>query len=581
MKSPFKPPPAERTVRLRSSGFESSVVRSPTWSEDDSLAWFFQHPARVNPSAFATALLAACLVPARRPSEVAAVPESDRARLRRAVIAVCGRKREWRGLHGSHLSGDERLMAVMVWRWSEHELALTRLRESQRELFDSAHALGGKPVVPADTGLGLAFVVQQAMRSMAVYDRVLNPLPNYSKLFQPLFPDYAKSLRLFTGNSAVFDPLPNYSKLLRPFAHGSLALTGFSDPAATEAARLARGLYADPSPLVLRAGGPSSFIWSQQVRDMLGLGKPAWMETVQKMTDRLLGPRGHLGGDLLGLQHTVEASLSLERMFGVDPTKAAVLRMPVMPTLPSLPFDTSEMFTRLTGAPLEEFFEAVEEAELVAQRWEQRALWYLLAQLGLHDLRRLSSLTRAEVEDAVLYALEAVITDGEVVVALRAAVERAPHLAKLHRVHLDHCLEHAGEGSYIQASGSLYPGLEGAFGQIGYVRALITADRRRTDNPKKKVQFETMVKRLGLNQEFELFVVTAVFGDAGDPYRHGHGDSEEGVRKQVLFGIAALAGWLQEFGDYEALDVLAWRMRQALPAAIERAGRPLLPPGDG
>ena len=41
------------------------------------------------------------------------------------------------------------------------------------------------------------------------------------------------------------------------------------------------------------------------------------------------------------------------------------------------------------------------------------------------------------------------------------------------------------------------------------------ADRRRTDNPKRKIPLETMVKRLGLSQEFELFVVTAVFGDAG------------------------------------------------------------------
>ena len=74
---------------------------------------------------------------------------------------------------------------------------------------------------------------------------------------------------------------------------------------------------------------------------------------------------------------------------------------------------------------------------------------------------------------------------------------------------------------------------------------------------------------------------TAVFGDTGDPYRHGHGDSEAGVRRQVLFGIAALAGWLQEFSDYEALDVLAWRMRRALAVDIERARRPLLPPGEG
>ena len=193
------------------------------WGEDDSLAWFFQHPARVNPSAFVTALLAACLVPARRLAEVAALPEPDRARLRRAVIAVCGREREWRALHGSHLSGDERLMAVMVWRWSEHELALARLRERQRELFEAAQAIEGKPVVPADTGLGVVSVVQQAMRSMAVYDRLLNPLPNYSKLFQPLFPDYSKSLRLFDGPLGAVRP---DAELLEDVARFPVRLAG-------------------------------------------------------------------------------------------------------------------------------------------------------------------------------------------------------------------------------------------------------------------------------------------------------------------------------------------------------------------
>jgi hypothetical protein len=151
----------------------------------------------------------------------------------------------------------------------------------------------------------------------------------------------------------------------------------------------------------------------------------------------------------------------------------------------------------------------------------------------------------------------------------------------IHRTHLDHCLKHAGEGLYIEASGSLYPGLEGAFGQIGYAKSLITLDRRRTDNPKVKMKFETLVKQLGLQREFELFVVTTVFGEAGDPYRHGHGDPEAGVRRQVLFGIAALAGWLQEFAHYPALDMLAWYIKKVLPAAITLAQRPALPPGNG
>jgi hypothetical protein len=47
-----------------------------------------------------------------------------------------------------------------------------------------------------------------------------------------------------------------------------------------------------------------------------------------------------------------------------------------------------------------------------------------------------------------------------------------------------------------------------------------------------------------------------------------------GARRQVLLGIAAVAGWLQELAGVRARDGLGERMSRALPSAIERA-RPL------
>lgn len=163
-------------------------------------------------------------------------------------------------------------------------------------------------------------------------------------------------------------------------------------------------------------------------------------------------------------------------------------------------------------------------------------------QFGFHTLRRLAKLDKSDVEEVVLYALGAAVADGVVIRALRDAAASAPHLDSVHRIHLDHMLEHAAEGSYVKASGSLYPGLEGAFGEIARRKAIIARERTWVSNPNKKVKFETVVKRLGLEHEFELFVVRAVLGEAGDPYRHGHGDATRGVRHQVLFGIAAHAG---------------------------------------
>lgn len=537
---------SEQRVRLRNRGFESCVVRCPSWADLGPLEWLFLRPARVSARQFVSEMLGACLVPAWRPGEVEALPESDRARLRLALVAACGREREWRKLHGSHLSTDERLMAVMVWRWRDYERFLARVRDRRRELAASAT----KDVEPAGAvRLPDASIAAQDLRSMA--------LPTG-------FPDYSKLLNTF----------PDYYKL-RLFPYGSPLLPRLPDPALTTALGLVRKLYADPSPLVVqRVGGPSSFIWSKAMRSALGVGEPAWVNTVRMMTDGLVGPQNlRVGLGDLGLASSVAASLKLTHLLGIQSPAAAVLRMPMMR------FDIGETLRRYTGEPLRDFFEAMQEAGLVADRWECRALWYLLSQFGPYELRHLAPLSRTEVEAAVLYALEAVVADGVVVPALRAAVAQAPHLGKFHRIQLDHMLLQAAERSYVIASGSLYPALEGAFGEVGAAKAIITANRRLTVDPKKKVKFESMVKQLGLHEEFELFVVTAVFGEAGDPYRHGHGDPEEGVRRQVLFGIAALAGWLQEFAGFPALDVLVARMASSLPTAIDRVRPPVLQVG--
>ena len=165
-----------------------------------------------------------------------------------------------------------------------------------------------------------------------------------------------------------------------------------------------------------------------------------------------------------------------------------------------------------------------------------------LSGLPLGVTRQLwSRLTReAEVEAAVVDALEAVITDGEFVPALREAVASAPHLVDSQRIHLDHMLEHAAQREYVHAVAPLYFGLEGAFWEVAYQLPVVTPERRDLRVPNKLVGFEKVVKLLPLEQELQTFMVRAVFGTAGNAYRHGGASS--GERRQVLFGIAALAG---------------------------------------
>lgn len=502
----------ECVVRLRSPGFESSVVTPPLWGEGSSLAWFLQHPARASPTAFVTALLATCLVPTRRQAEVAALPESDRAALRRAMIAACGREREWHRLYGSHLSGDERLMAVMVWRWSAQERTLARLREIHREFAETTDASGGTSALPADIGgIAAAFTPQRAFQSITVFRKLATPFPVFRKL-----------PRLVSPQPALIPKLPSYpAPLLRVPKYPKLAL------------------------------GPANR--SPIDATVLGLGEPPWLQTVKHMTTAVALHRGVVSQLNLGLRPFASSSR----------LRTAALSF----------VDIHTTFSNIV-ASLRELGERLEQARRFMFVWERRALWFLLARLGLRAWRWLADLDPAEVEEVILDALEVVVTDGEVIPALREAVANAPYLTPFQRPLLDNMLEQAAERAYITACGSMYLGVEGAFAEIGCARMIITPDRRWTQPPHKPISFDAMVKRLQLKHEgFESFIVKAVFGTAGNPYRHGYADADAGVRRQVLFGVAALAGWLQEFAGVEALDMLGIRLEGALPAALEPVRR--------
>ena len=119
------------------------------------------------------------------------------------------------------------------------------------------------------------------------------------------------------------------------------------------------------------------------------------------------------------------------------------------------------------------------------------------------ELTELAALTEEEVETVVLDALEAVAADGAFIAALRTEVGRAPHLNDTLREHLDDMLEHAEKGEWVRASGQLYPGLEGAFWEVAYAHTVVTEERKDPRNTNKAIGFETMVKRLAIEQEFK------------------------------------------------------------------------------
>lgn len=503
----------QREVRLHTRGFKSVLVRAPAMAVEQELHRFYARPVRANASAFVNDLLAGCVEPTRRPCEFAALPEAERAQLCLALIGVCNLGASWRSLYGSHLTGDERLFAVMLWR---HQAELAKFAELVRQLGrQRQQALGVQQVL----GMPKALDMQKAL---GINKNILG-MSGIARLFGANSPFNAASVIGKVAPFAAADPGKLYANELVRASKTLASLTS-------------------PNPLL---GG---WMYAQQ---------PGWH--IERVLSGVLGTES--------LQKTLSKlypTRSLAGMLGFDPTRLDGLSLLTALQMPAFKIPDLNAYLE----PFRETLKMAEEVDNFIARVDGR-LMFLISNVGLGVVYRLRVLQGEEVEAALLTALEMVVLDGEFVAALRQAIAQAPHLNEQQRIDLDHALEHAGEGDYARAKSPLYHGLEGALWEAAIALPVVTPERRHLSNPNKEVRFETAVKALGLEQDYQTFLVRVMFGTAGNAYRHGSA-TPSGVRRQVLFGVAAITGWLDTFAGLPALDLLAARIATALPEAVER-----------
>jgi hypothetical protein len=546
-------------VGLRADGFESCIVSAPGFHSELELARHYRRPWRTRVGAYVDELLAESLQPEASPAQVRELPEADRAILRRALVASADCEREWRSLYGSHLTGDERLFAVMYWHWrgrqrtrqqlrAEHEAYLATLRETESQIY-SRLGLGDAVSVPAAAEIALgemaskftlgelvspnAFGAVKALEAYTASSRAItkmfeNPL---SGLMANI--SHASSMASSIANIRALTDSITVSRAISAALGSSVALANFDTSVAAAVTR-------EPFKPVLDITLPGRLMpWKvpsglAEIAGVWQLNSKAFaaLEAVRiPSVAELVGVTSHIGA-------AIEAFRNIEHL----------------------------------GDPLRELTETMAVIDQFDRRWQNEALYFIvsgfLTVCELWEMRTLASLTREEVEDAVLLALEMVLSDPQFVAALRHEVERAPFINSSQRTNLDHALEHAGRREYVHACASLYWGLEGAFWEVGYATAVVTLQRTDPKKTTRPVGFESMVKRLKLGQELKTFMVRGLYGTTGNPYRHGGADS--GERRQVLLGVAALTGWFEEFAGVQALTALVTATAQVLPAAVEQ-----------
>jgi hypothetical protein len=541
----FGPP-----VELRVRGLGDCTVTAPEIEDEAALRFYYGRSLRADARAFVDALLAVSVSPRRAAVEFSVLPEADRARLRHAVAVAAGRGKEWRRLHGSHLTGDERLLCIMYWRWQPSRDFRLRLRERHAEHQKAAanalaSALGDPTARLPTMPLG-----EVARYGDAVTREQLGVAIDVARVL-PVKTDLAHTLTKQLTTRAQLNTFLEGTRSLSAFATATKALAGLSSLAnVAKVAQLTAGL---PGPEQFMASGlkPSDF----------GLTSVAHASVAARQWSSIAeSTRGWHG--LRSSVSAVNAALGAPKL-------------PVFPKLAAFPqFDVV-----MPGAEeLRRLDEAVEAAERLERRFQSRTFAFLVIAMldhcSLLDVAELNVLSDAEVEEVVLLAVELVVCGEEFVPGMQQELQRTSLLTNPRTLRqMDRMLKHSGNGDWGEASDAVYAGgLEGA-----YRVALAVAAGRLAHRSGRRPALKHVVNQLPIPPSLKTLVNNDMFGGVGDDYRHG--DAEGGERRQALLGVVALAGLLETCDNRPAFTVLAQHAADVLSKALQLRNGTLLGPG--
>jgi hypothetical protein len=236
------------------------------------------------------------------------------------------------------------------------------------------------------------------------------------------------------------------------------------------------------------------------------------------------------------------------------------------PQMSSMAFDIRRFM--LPTSPFESLRESArwyEVVEKVEQRWAQNALWFMVSMLTDGQLYRLADAETEEVEAILLDALEAIVAEGTYTQALITTLDKTTsRISSDQREDLVHGLEHAERGDFARALPPLMYGLEGALWSTGREHTILDEQRRLTTKPEKGPihRIEVVVRKLPGEKSFATFVCGRLFGDIGNPVRHGEPTGNR--RRQALFAIVGVAGWMEEYTGAPAREVLGQMLREEI-----------------
>lgn len=480
-------------------------------------------------------LLAVCVVePQLTPAEVAALPETARARARVAVAEVAGVSDDYRRLKGD---GDSRLHEAMRIRNERlaaelkaigaavNDSILRLARDAQRTL----NQLGGSDAIArlAETAMSAQ---RDAVKIMGPIADAISQANRAVEQMRPALDWLDQNRRLFAENAGVQQRLgENLARRIEPFVR------------------------------------PAYFGAIADMRRQAELVRPRYAETIAKslagMNDALV-PR--LSG-IAALNRTIELPALRQINEAVE-----ALRRTIVPDVTRLIDSLAEGLRRQIAVAAQAYAAWLERhwPEVYANPDHPAPVLFLIASLPMSiGLPIYEAVEEAKRDEELLDGLERALQGASLLAQIEAAVQTSSELDPIAKRRLVVALEAVGEGHYIDAAPDLSQGLERAFILLARRRGIVDDNNKflipaRTARAKK---VEDLFEHLALDYGYRRYLNSWVFGDFGNPARHGTLPDEAAHRRWVLRAVAALLGWFQYCaGDEQPMRQLVARLELAL-----------------
>jgi hypothetical protein len=185
----------------------------------------------------------------------------------------------------------------------------------------------------------------------------------------------------------------------------------------------------------------------------------------------------------------------------------------------------------------------------VRHRWDGHPLGYLHRGLRGRAALEFFLTVKERDDEGVLNALEPVLRGPELLAAVREAVDTAPVHDASSKQQLAAGLGHLERAEWALAWPLLIIPVEGAFRASARALRLVDDGQRLAteDGQRRRAQIEELFELLGLEESFRVFLRRRVYGSIANPHRHG--TPQGGHRRQSLFLMVALIGWLDAFAQ--------------------------------